>query len=104
MIYVYTLNYRTGKITERIGEIRRKICYESRLMFDEYTSDGQKTGHYLTGLSCEPEKVRGAVIWFTKPNLEGAIDAFRKASRKMSAEYDDKSKVASNRIDKIGDE
>lgn len=83
--YAYTLNYKTGVVREYKGKLIKQ--YQYKLRFDEYGDDDERTGKYLTGLSLSPETVRGQSIWFTEPNMDKAIEAFRKAGKRMVTEY-----------------
>ena len=87
-VYAYTLNYNTGVVREYKGKLIQH--YRCRLQLDEYDDNDERTGKYLTGLSLAPETVRGASIWFTEPNMDKAIEAFRKSGRKMMSEYGQK--------------
>lgn len=88
MIYAYTLNYKTGRVREYKGAITR--CFSYKLQFHELDENGEPTGKYLTGLALTEGTARGQSIWFSYPNLYGAIEAFRTTGKRMVSEYEHK--------------
>lgn len=89
-IWCYTLNYKTKKVKERTGHL---VCFygPTRAMFRDDNEPRSWAKWTLNGLSSHEATVRGATIWYSKPNYEEAVEAFRKAGMKMSDEYDLKS-------------
>ena len=91
MLYAYTLNYKTGRITERTGEFERWILHSGKTWMFREVIDGKPTRKYLTSLSRCEGTVRGSTIWFFEPNMEGALNAFKEKSREMGKDYFNKS-------------
>lgn len=89
-IYAYTLNYKTRKVTERVGRFRGWIMYSGKTwMFDEYDGD-RKTGRYLTSLSEYEGVVRGSTVWYFEPSMDKAIKAFEDHAKLMAECYANK--------------
>ena len=93
MVYVYTINYKTGKITERYGLLSNRVKWDDAHQFFE-----KGTAHYLTNVSGKEGEPRGASIWFRKPNPEAAKKAFSDRARKMKQLYLDKAINEEHRI------
>ena len=91
LLYAYTLNYKTGKVIERTGTFNGWIWYDDKRWQFIEVSDGNKTGRFLNSLSEHEGVVRGSTIWFSKPNMEGAVEAFKEKARQMGRDYSDKS-------------
>ena len=85
MIYAYTINYKTGAVKEYRGYIAR--VFSNKLQFHAVDETGEYTGHYLTGLPLNEGVARGQSVWFTYPNLSGAVEAFRNIGHRMVSEY-----------------
>ena len=97
-VYVYT-NTRWG-LREYRGIIRsEQKYYPERLIIDD--ADSEK---YWTGMPIHEGEVRGAGVWFKKPNKKGAVKAFNEHALKIADAYIDKSKASCSRVTKHKDE
>lgn len=99
-VYCYSLNYRTGKIIERLGTLRPSI--HGGHCFDERRPDGTETGRYMTFLASDPGTTRGSTVWFYEPNFDGAVEAFRRSARRLSNEYEHKRNQSEIRTEQEG--
>lgn len=89
-IWCYTLDYKSKKVKERIGHLVR-LYGPDRAMFRDDNDPRPWADWTLNGLSSHEATVRGATVWYSKPNYEEAIEAFKNAGRKMAEDYEDKS-------------
>ena len=84
-VYMYTITYKTGKINEKYGLLTdRTGCCGGRMWYD---LDSKK---YQTNCPWREGEVRGASIWFLKPDLEAAKKAFAERANTMRRLYFDK--------------
>ena len=94
-VWCYTLNYKTGRVKERVGKIPCKRY--DRLFFKDDADTCEWSWWTLNSLSICEGTVRGATVWYDHPNYDGAVAAFRNAGRKMAVDYSLKAKRSWNR-------
>ena len=98
-VWCYTLNYKTKEVKERIGKIPFIYYYKANFKDD---NDPRKWATWtLNSLSLEEGAVRGATVWYDHPNLEGAVEAFRDAGRKIAIDYSMKAGRSMDRVMKL---
>ena len=95
-VWCYTLNYKNGKVKERIGTIPYAY-YDGRVFFKDDKDPCKWSDWTLNSLSIYEATVRGATVWYDHPAYEEAIEAFKNAGRKMAIEYSLKAKRSWNR-------
>lgn len=100
-IWCYTLNYKTKTVKERQGVLVSIFDYGTRAMFRDNDEKRDWASWTLNGLSPYEATVRGATVWYSEPDYERAVEAFKNAGMKMSDKYDLKSMRSYYRSSKL---